>query len=89
MLEVEHLINVLAKRLTLRDIDHPRLEGRIAEINPALKGSPNIINNSPYDEGWVALIEPSDLDTDLAELIKGDDSTALDAWLKEEIAKTA
>jgi len=65
------------------------VSGTILEINPALKGSPNIINDSPYDDGWVALIEPSDIDADLSELIKGDDLAALDAWLKEEIAKTA
>jgi len=64
------------------------VSGTILEINPALKGVPNIINDSPYDDGWVALIEPSDLDTDLAELIKGDNSAALGTWLKEEIAKT-
>jgi glycine cleavage system H protein len=64
------------------------ISGTIAEINPALKGNPNIINDSPYDAGWVALIEPSDLDSDLAPLIKGDDSAALEAWLKEEKAKT-
>ena len=64
------------------------VSGTIAEINPALKGSPNIINDAPYDDGWVALIEPSDLDGDLAQLMKGDDSAALEAWLAEEKAKT-
>lgn len=64
------------------------IAGTIAEINPALKGDPSIINNSPYDDGWVALIEPSDLEADLAQLMKGDDAAALEAWLKEEIAKT-
>ncbi len=64
------------------------VSGTIAEINPALKDNPNIINDSPYDDGWVATIEPSDLDADLSQLIKGDDSAALEAWLKEEKAKT-
>ena len=64
------------------------ISGTIAEINPALKGSPNIINDAPYDDGWVALIEPSDLDGDLAQLMKGDDSAALESWLAEEKAKT-
>jgi len=64
------------------------VSGTITEINPALKGSPNIINDAPYDNGWVALIEPSDLEGDLAQLMKGDDSAALEAWLAEEKAKT-
>ena len=33
------------------------------------------------------MITPDDLDAELAELIKGDDKDALEAWLKEEIAK--
>ncbi len=62
--------------------------GTIAVINPALKGNPKIINDAPYGDGWIALIEPSDLDADLAQLMKGDDEAALTAWLEEEKAKT-
>ncbi len=62
--------------------------GTIAEINPALKGNPKIINDAPYGDGWIALIEPSDLDADLSQLMKGDDEAALTSWLAEEKAKT-
>ncbi|MBN2335557.1 glycine cleavage system protein H, partial [Candidatus Bathyarchaeota archaeon] len=61
--------------------------GTIAEINPGLAGKPNLINDAPYGEGWVAVIEPEALDAELKELIKGSDKAALEAWLKEEIAK--
>ena len=64
------------------------LTGLIVEINPALAGNPSVINDAPYGDGWVALIDPSDLDAELAGLMKGSDKDALEAWLKEEIAKT-
>ena len=33
--------------------------GRVAEINPALGNSPELVNTSPYDQGWMILVEPS------------------------------
>ena len=64
------------------------VSGTIVEINPAIGNNPGIINDDPYGSGWVALIEPSDLDAELGALIKGSDKGKLEAWLKEEIAKT-
>ena len=43
--------------------------GTIAEVNDALIDSPELINEDPYGEGWIAKIEPKDLDADLAELM--------------------
>ena len=63
------------------------ITGEIVEINPALGDNPSIINDAPYEDGWVALVSPSDLDAELGELMKGSDKEPLEAWLKEEIAK--
>jgi glycine cleavage system H protein len=63
--------------------------GKILEINPALSDNPSIINDSPYGDGWVALIEASNLDAEIGELIKGSDKDNLEAWLKVEMEKTA
>jgi glycine cleavage system H protein len=63
--------------------------GMIVEINPALSDNPSIINDAPYGAGWVALIDPSDLDGEVAGLMKGSDKDTLETWLKEEIAKTS
>ncbi|MFC1803063.1 glycine cleavage system protein H [Thermoproteota archaeon] len=65
------------------------VSGTIEEINPAIADNPAIINDDPYGSGWVALIVPSDLDTELSSLMKGSDKNAIEAWLKEETAKTA
>lgn len=43
--------------------------GAIAEANPAMELSPEIINQDPYGEGWLALIDPSDWTTDRGALL--------------------
>ena len=43
--------------------------GRIVEVNEALADAPERVNASPYGEGWIAKIEPKDLDGDLAKLM--------------------
>jgi glycine cleavage system H protein len=64
------------------------ISGTILEINPAIAGNPSIINDDPYGNGWVALIDPSNLEAELAGLMKGSEKDKLENWLKEEIAKT-
>ena len=44
------------------------LSGEIIAINDSLEASPEIINNSPYDEGWFFKIKPDNLD-ELADLL--------------------
>jgi glycine cleavage system H protein len=34
--------------------------GRIVEVNGELADSPELINGSPYGDGWFVLMEPSD-----------------------------
>lgn len=46
------------------------VSGEIIEANDELEDSPELINESPYGEGWIAKIKPSNLDTDLAGLMK-------------------
>lgn len=41
------------------DVNCP-VSGRVAEANTALDDAPEKINQSPYDEGWLAKIELSD-----------------------------
>jgi glycine cleavage system H protein len=46
--------------------------GEVVEINEDLSDDPALINKDPYGAGWLVVIEPSDQDTDLANLMKGD-----------------
>jgi glycine cleavage system H protein len=63
--------------------------GEILEINQEVLKSPSIINDDPYGKGWIAMISPGDLDTDMGDLIKGSNKEALETWLNTEKEKTA
>lgn len=44
------------------------ISGRIVDINQKIMETPEIINNSPYDEGWIVTIAPK-TSGDLSQLI--------------------
>jgi glycine cleavage system H protein len=48
------------------------VSGEIIEINEELEDDTSLINTDPYGEGWIIVIEASDLDSDLGKLIHGD-----------------
>ncbi len=35
--------------------------GKVVEINPILEESPELVNSSPYDEGWFFKLKPLDV----------------------------
>ena len=37
------------------------LVGEIVEINKSLEDAPELVNSSPYDEGWMILVKPDDV----------------------------
>jgi len=45
------------------------LSGTVVEINPAMEDAPEVIDQDPYGAGWLALIEPSDWETDSKRLM--------------------
>lgn len=44
---------------SVSDIYAP-LDGTVVEVNDALESSPELVNSSPYGEGWICVIELSD-----------------------------
>ncbi len=36
------------------------ISGEIVEVNDALESSPELINEAPYDTGWLIVVRPSD-----------------------------
>tara|TARA_B100002019_G_C20882584_1_gene409452 strand:- start:41 stop:415 length:375 start_codon:yes stop_codon:yes gene_type:complete len=46
---------------TVSDLFLP-LSGKIIELNEALDGNPELVNDSPYDEGWIIKVEISNMD---------------------------
>ena len=48
---------------------HAPISGAIAEVNAALNSAPEAINQSPYEAGWLVVIEPSAWDADRSKLL--------------------
>ena len=40
------------------------LTGTVVEVNPAMDEAPEVINEDPYGEGWLLVIEPEDWESD-------------------------
>ena len=45
------------------------VNGKIAEVNPAMNDAPEAINQDPYGAGWLAVMEIADWDADRAKLL--------------------
>jgi glycine cleavage system H protein len=52
------------------------ISGEVMEVNPLLEDQPEIINSSPYEDGWFYKISPSDLD-ELENLLSPEDYSAV------------
>ena len=57
------------------------VQGSIVEVNSALAEASELINQDPYEKGWLAVIEPADWQADRAHLL--DPSTYL-ALVKDQ-----
>lgn len=60
------------------------VSGEILEINEDLDEDTSLINTDPYGKGWILVIEASNLDEDLENLMRGD---AVVPFLEKEIAR--
>jgi glycine cleavage system H protein len=56
---------------TASDLYSP-IAGEIVEVNDELADSPELVNDSPYGEGWMLKIRPSNLDEDWETLLDAD-----------------
>jgi glycine cleavage system H protein len=60
------------------------LSGTVTEANGALEDAPELINESPYDRGWICKIKPANLDEELKNLM---DVNALPTFIQSEIER--
>jgi glycine cleavage system H protein len=54
----------------------------VESSNQDLEENPELINESPYEKGWICKIKPSNLQEELKNLLKGD---SLGEFIKSEI----
>ncbi len=45
------------------------ISAKVVEVNAALNATPEAINQSPYEEGWLAVIEPSAWEAERSKLL--------------------
>ena len=50
------------------------LTGEITACNDIIEADATILNKSPYKQGWIVRIKPSDLDGEQGELVSGDEA---------------
>jgi len=63
------------------------VNGKIVEINPAMEAAPEAINQDPYGEGWLAVIEAANWEADKAALLDAQAYFTLMRGQAEEEAK--
>ncbi len=49
------------------------ISGKITEVNSAVADSPEILNEDPYEKGWLVKIERTGDDTELSDLMEYED----------------
>lgn len=60
------------------------VSGKVESFNEELEDSPELINESPYQKGWIFKLTPSNLEEDLKNLMKVGD---LGDFIKSEIER--
>jgi glycine cleavage system H protein len=58
------------------------ISGTIEKINEELESKPELLNEDPYDKGWLLVVTPTNLDAELKEIM---DFNAAVEWHKELI----
>ncbi|OOZ39487.1 glycine cleavage system protein H [Solemya pervernicosa gill symbiont] len=77
--EAEEACAVVESVKAASDIYSP-VAGEVVEVNEALDGAPELINSSPYDEGWIMRLQPADM-ADVDALL---DASAYETQISEE-----
>jgi len=60
------------------------MSGKVVQVNEALASDPALLTRSPYGKGWVCVLQPKDLATELGSLRIG---SPVVAWYQAEIER--
>ncbi len=60
------------------------VSGKVESVNQELEDNPELINESPYEKGWIFKIQPTRLEEDLKNLFKGE---AVADFIRSEIER--
>lgn len=70
-LEQDDSFGTLEARKTVADLYAP-ISGVVIEVNDELEQTPELMNDDPYDSGWIAVVELGDAE-ELKSLMSADD----------------
>ena len=71
VLEKEEIFGTIEAVKTVSDLFMP-INGEVIEFNKRLEDSPELINSSPYDDGWIIKVAISE-SIDLSELLSDEE----------------
>jgi glycine cleavage system H protein len=60
------------------------ISGKVTQVNQQALASPQLINSDPYVSGWVTLIAPTNISSEIKLLTIAEDAAI---WLKKEISR--
>ena len=60
------------------------VSGKVERVNQDLEDTPELINESPYEKGWIFTVKASNLQEDLKSLMKGEPLTV---FIRSEIER--
>jgi glycine cleavage system H protein len=81
--EAKDLMGTVESVKAVSDILSP-LSGTIDEINEEIESSPELINEEPYEEGWLLVLAPTNLEEELGELMDFEKAVEYHKKLVEE-----
>ncbi|MBS7624610.1 MAG: glycine cleavage system protein GcvH [Candidatus Bathyarchaeia archaeon] len=61
------------------------VSGRVVEVNDRVSERPELINEDPYGEGWLIVVEPTNLQEDLSALMTFEQAVE---WYREVARKS-
>lgn len=76
-------IGVLEAAKMTGDVVAP-VSGMLVARNEPIMRDPLIVNNEPYEQGWLVIIEPADWEMESADLVSGQ---AIPGWVEAEVER--
>ena len=67
--ELMQSIGTVESVKAVADVYSP-ISGIVLEVNNGLSDAPELVNKSPYAEGWITILAPGDLENELSGLMK-------------------
>jgi glycine cleavage system H protein len=84
ILEYGKTLGMIETEKQVRHLKSP-LTGKILEVNDILKKRPMLLNNDPFGEGWMVVVQPTKLDIEIANLMNTEEQ--LKPFVELEIPK--